>query len=75
MQASEESAGNLLPVSACDVGSWADPAPWCVGRDVAESARGAAEKCAQSLDHRQIQRLFPAAAKTGTWGHRGQTHR
>lgn len=54
MQASERTAGNLLPVSARDVGGWVAPALWCVERDVAESGRGVAEKCAQSLDHGEI---------------------
>lgn len=75
MQSGEKSAANLLPVLARDVGGWVPPALGCVGRDVAESARGAAEKRAQPLDHGQIQRLFPPATKKEAWRHRGQIYR
>lgn len=75
MHTSRRSAGNLLPVSVRDVGGWVRPALWCVERDVAESGRGVAEKRAESLDHGQIQRLFPAAAKKGAWRRGGQVHR
>lgn len=54
MHTNEKTAGNLLPVSVRDVGGWVPPVFWCVERDVAESDRGVAEKCAESLDHGQI---------------------
>lgn len=46
-----------------------------VSEDVDHSWRSRAKKRAQALGNGQIQRLFPSAAPTRTWRHRGKNHR